>query len=141
MYTLIYSSEVVKYMGDIDISSMLYAARKDNVEHKITGLLVYSNEHFLHVIEGEKEVIEKCYEVIERDRRHQNLKILFEKEIDARQFDGWSLGFKHIADEELNNHPLLLPFFKDDGDAIFTNECYDYLAGFRSEEECAEAFY
>ena len=127
MYTLIYSSEVVKYMGDIDISSMLYAARKDNVEHKITGLLVYSNEHFLHVIEGEKEVIEKCYEVIERDRR--------------RQFDGWSLGFKHIADEELNNHPLLLPFFKDDGDAIFTNECYDYLAGFRSEEECAEAFY
>ena len=98
MYTLIYDSDVVKYIEDLDISSMLYAARKDNVEHKITGILIYSNGHFFHVLEGEKSAVKKCFEVIERDRRHQNLKVLLEKEIEERQFPGWSLGFKHIPD-------------------------------------------
>ena len=141
MYTLIYSSEVVKYMGDIDISSMLYAAREDNAEHKITGLLIYSNEHFLHVIEGEKDAVKQCYEVVERDRRHQNLNILMEKEINERQFTGWNLGFKHIPDEELDNHPLLASFLKGESGAPFTEACYDYLVSFRLEEECEEAFY
>lgn len=141
MYTLIYSSEAVKYMGDLDISSLLYAARQNNTEHKISGLLIYSNERFLHVMEGDKEDVEKCYEFISRDRRHQNLKILFEKDIDARQFEGWSLGFKHIPDEELNNHPLILPFLKGEADMDFTDEVYNYIVSFKTEQECAEAFY
>ena len=141
MYTLIYCSDIVKYIQDLDISSMLYAARKNNSEHKITGLLIYSNEHFFHIIEGEEGAVKKCYELINRDRRHKNLKILLEKEISERQFPGWSLGFKHIPDAELNNHPLLAPFLKGESDASFSDELYDYLVSFRSEEECGEAFY
>lgn len=88
MHTLIYSSGVEPYLGDIDISSLLYAARLSNAEHKITGVLLHINGKFIQVLEGEEAPVKKLYEIICRDRRHKNMKVLLEKDIDERQFDG-----------------------------------------------------
>ena len=81
MHTLIYSSGIEPYLGDIDISSLLYAARQSNAEHKITGILLHINGKFIQVLEGEEAPVKKLYEIIDRDRRHKNLKILLEKDM------------------------------------------------------------
>ncbi len=140
MYTLVHSSEIEPYLGDIDISSLLYAARQSNAEHKITGILLHINGKFIQVLEGEETSVKKLYEIISRDRRHKNLKVLLEKEIDERQFDGWCLGFKNITEDELNEHPILKSFVEGQiSDDI--SEIYDFLVGLKSDQECCEAFY
>lgn len=140
MYTLIYSSGVETYLGDIDISSLLYAARQSNAEHKITGILLHMNGKFIQVLEGEESSVKKLYELISRDRRHKNLKVLLEKEIDKRQFDGWNMGFKNITENELKEYPVLKSYI-DDKTLDETSGIYDFLVGLNADQECSEAFY
>ena len=139
MYTLIYSSGIEPYLGDIDIPSLIYAARQSNVEHKITGILLHINGKFIQVLEGEEASVKKLYEIISRDRRHKNLKILLEKEIDDRQFDGWDMGFKNITEKELNEHPILKSYLEDKA-SDNSSDVYNFLVGLNSDQECCEAF-
>ena len=145
MYTLIYSSQIETYLGDIDISSLVYAARQSNADHKITGILLFLNDRFIQVLEGEKQDVKKLYDVIRQDRRHKNLKVLLEKDIDKRQFDGWNLGFKYIRDDELDNYPLLKSVVENEttvnDESGLPDEIYNSLIDFKSEPECSEAFY
>ena len=96
-------------------------------------------------LKEKKSLSGKHFEIVSRDRRHENLKILLEKEIDERQFPGWSLGFKYIPVKELDNYPQLVPLLKDGGSTSeapdFSDEIYDYIAGFSSEAECCDAFF
>lgn len=140
MYTLIYSSGVESYLGDIDISSLLYAARQSNAKHKITGIFLNINGKFIQVIEGEESAVKKLYEIISRDRRHKDLSVLLEKEIGKRKFDGWNLGFKNITEGELEKYPVLKSFLEDHA-AVDSNDLYDFLVEFDNEQECCEAFY
>jgi Sensors of blue-light using FAD len=140
MYTIIYSSGIEPYLGDIDISSLLYAARQRNAEHKITGILLHFNGKFIQVLEGEESTVKKLYENISSDRRHKNLKVIFEKEIDKRQFDGWNMGFKNISEKELEENPILKSFI-DDQVSADSGEMYNFLAGLNADKECCEAFY
>lgn len=140
MYTLIYSSGIESYLGDIDISSLLYAARQSNAQHKITGVLLHVNGKFIQLLEGEEATIKKLYEIICRDRRHKNLKVILEKEIDRRQFEGWAMGFKNITDDELNKYPALKSCFEDSGSDV-ADEVYQYLIDLKNDPECSEAFY
>ncbi len=140
MHTLIYSSGIESYLGDIDISSLLYAARQSNAEHKITGVLLHINGKFIQVLEGEEAPVKKLYEIIDRDRRHKNLKILLEKDIDERQFNGWDMGFKNITEKELSEHPIIKSFLEDNAPDN-SSDVYNYLVGLNSDQECCEAFY
>ncbi len=140
MHTLIYSSEVETYLGDIDISSLLYAARQSNAEHKVTGVLLHHNGNFIQVLEGEEETIKRLYETILKDRRHKNIKLLLEKEIDKRQFNGWDMGFKNITDEDLDNYPVLKSVIEKQT-AEDSSHVYDFLVGLNRDQECIEAFY
>jgi len=140
MYTLVYRSEIESYLGDIDISSMIYAARESNAAHKITGIFLHINGKIIQLLEGEEVVVKKLYEIIGRDRRHKNLKILLEKEIDTRQFDGWDMGFKNITKDKLNEYPVLKSCLEDDT-SDNSDSLYNFLIELNCEQECQDAFY
>jgi len=98
---LIYASQSVRPMSESDLIALLKEARKNNEILGLTGLLLYSNQSFLQVLEGEVEKIDGLYTRIEKDQRHRALRLLMRAPIDSRKFEGWSMGFEHVDEEDL----------------------------------------
>lgn len=75
----------------------------------MSGLLLYCNQSFLQVLEGETEPVEALYQKIEKDPRHDKLRLLSRAPITVRKFPEWSMGFEHVDEDVLIE---TLPGFK-----------------------------
>ncbi len=90
---LIYVSEVVNAFDESDVQQILAAARKNNDKLGVTGMLCFHNHYFLQCLEGARSEVNKIYQEILKDPRHFNIVLLEYKEIAAREFDAWSMGY------------------------------------------------
>jgi hypothetical protein len=79
------------------LAVILAQARSLNEQNHITGVLVYGQQQFMQLIEGEEAVIAELYERIARDPRHQNVFKLADKAIAARSFSQWSMAFEQLS--------------------------------------------
>ena len=109
LYRLIYASQATGPQSDGDLVALLKEARANNALRGVTGLLLYSSQSFLQVLEGAKEDVEAIYAKIEQDRRHQSIRLLTRSTVESRKFDQWSRGFEHIDEDQLAK---ALPGFK-----------------------------
>jgi hypothetical protein len=98
--SLVYISKAAHPFKDKDLEILLAKAREANQKLKITGMLIYREDEFLQVLEGEKESVKMLYGKIQKDARHNNVKILLEENIYARKFDQWSMAFKKLGKNE-----------------------------------------
>jgi len=97
---IVYVSFSNKSLTEDEIVQLLKEVRAKNKAQDVTGLLLYNNEAFIQVIEGEKESIHTLYELIKKDTRHTNVVKLLEEPIEARAFPDWSMGFQRITKKE-----------------------------------------
>jgi len=76
------------------LREILETSRTRNTEHGITGALCADVEggHFMQVLEGGRESVNRLYENLMRDPRHTGLTLLHYAEIEARRFAGWRMG-------------------------------------------------
>ena len=88
-------------MSTADLSRLLEECREYNAAHGVTGMLLYSNETFIQVLEGEDRVIDELLDRIEEDARHTDIKLLSRRRIEKREYSGWSMSFKRLADRDL----------------------------------------
>lgn len=114
MYQLIYASTATREMTEHDLSALLEQARAKNERLEITGLLLYRTGAFIQVLEGEKETVDQLFSTIEADERHEDVIRLRENAADAREFPDWSMGFRHINDEDVSRLPGFSSFMQDD---------------------------
>jgi hypothetical protein len=116
------------------INSIRNISSAKNSKHGITGMLVYSNEVFIQILEGMKMNVDITYKIIESDDRHQNIKVLFEQDINERCFPDWAMRFEYSETLNLNALNKVLNF---QGKNIVLNneEIYDLFKGFLEEEE------
>ncbi len=90
---LIYASTAVHPQSEADLIHILKNARDKNLQHAVTGMLIYRDGIFLQVIEGAFEDVDLIWQVIQDDKRHTNILVVLEQEIKARDFPEWSMGF------------------------------------------------
>lgn len=90
---LLYTSHETEPMGTLGLFNLLNDARLRNVERGITGHLVYSEGVFTQCIEGAPASIERLWQSLQKDLRHQDLQILCRGPIEARRFGDWSMAF------------------------------------------------
>jgi hypothetical protein len=90
---LIYTSSAAKDFSETHLSFLLLSARKNNQAAGVTGILLYDAGSFLQVLEGEGATIEALYRRIGRDPRHVRVSRLLARDIVAREFGEWSMGF------------------------------------------------
>ena len=130
---IIYASAATVDFNKDDIRRLLERSRTHNKAHNISGMLLYYNRSFFQIIEGPEDEIEKLYKRIEKDNRHNLVKLITE-EIPQRDFKDWTMGFADITYSELGTIPGLNDFFKE-------GKCYcdlqkgrakDLLHAFRS---------
>jgi hypothetical protein len=100
MIELIYHSEANHNLTPEDISNILKTARDFNFENNITGCLLYHNNEFLQIIEGEREIVQELFASIEKDKRHSSVSLLAKDGKNERMFSGWSMAFDEFNSPE-----------------------------------------
>jgi len=79
------------------IESILEQSRKNNPRQGITGILCYTNDVFIQVLEGGRDEVCELFNGIVRDDRHRNVRILVYEEIAERRFCNWTMGHVDIS--------------------------------------------
>lgn len=90
---LSYLSEAVSDMSFLGLMRLLESARAFNQQNGITGILLYDNQQFGQIIEGERANIIKVWKRIQEDKRHHRIELLEIREISERSFPDWLLRF------------------------------------------------
>ncbi len=106
---LLYASRAAAPLTTPVVDSILAQSRAHNPKHGITGILCYSNDLFLQVLEGGRDEVCELYNTIVRDDRHSNVRILCFEEITERHFGTWTMGHVDVATV---NPSLLLKYAK-----------------------------
>ncbi len=98
---LLYVSRAVDPESESTTQSILDSARKYNAANGITGVLCYGGGLYLQAIEGGRMQVNKLYNHIVCDQRHEDVVLLVYQEITERRFGGWTMGQVNLA--KLNN--------------------------------------
>lgn len=101
-------------MSTGELQTLLQECRENNARMGITGMLLYGNQTFVQVLEGEEPTVNALLETIKRDPRHTNVQLLQRKTIERREYSDWSMGFKRVSGEDLENLEGLNNFFEKD---------------------------
>lgn len=101
LYSLVYISKTTETWTDSGLKDLVSNAVSFNIESEITGMLIFMNDRFIQVLEGEEKVVKSLYQSICKDPRHEKQLILVEHPIHKRNFVGWSMGYKKINTDQL----------------------------------------
>lgn len=99
MIHLIYVSSANSEMSEDDLLQLLEECRSRNLKQHVTGMLLYIGGNFIQVLEGEEKDVEEIYDSITRDDRHSGLIVMLKEQIKERVFPDWTMGFKHLSNE------------------------------------------
>ncbi len=96
MFHIIYVSTAVEPMSKRDLMELLHTSRVNNKSNRVTGMLLYKNDFFIQVIEGDETRVTELMATIKNDTRHKNIDILREEYIQSREFPDWTMGFQNL---------------------------------------------
>ena len=103
MYRLIYKSRSKTPIDWELVNSILESSQKGNTEIGISGVLLATKKHFLQIIEGSFEEVNKLYSSIVKDPRHDEVQLISFTCIENRIFESWAM---HGIDVFNLNHEL-----------------------------------
>ena len=88
----LYASRAAGPIVAATIDSILGQSRSHNSATGITGILCFSGDTFIQVLEGGRDEVSELYNSIVRDDRHTNVRLLAFEEIGVRKFNSWTMG-------------------------------------------------
>ena len=77
----------------LEIQQVLASSRRNNAADGITGALMFNRGCFAQVLEGPRPALERTFERIQRDPRHEDVLLLQFERIQERGFPDWSMAF------------------------------------------------
>ena len=114
MYQLNYHSKSKSELTFTHLENILETAVTVNAEKDISGCLVYHNNNFVQILEGEKKDVLDVFEKIKTDKRHFDVCLLWENHVDKRYFKRWDMAFykpdDKFASQFVENLVLLSTF-------------------------------
>ena len=88
----LYASRSLKPLPTALLDEVLEQSRRNNPRHGITGLLCFTSDMFVQVIEGGRDEVCELFNRIVRDDRHHQVRLLTYEEISERKFGSWTMG-------------------------------------------------
>ena len=89
---LMYASRATETVRPEALHAILKKSTHNNPGVGVTGVLCFSGEIFLQVLEGGRSQVSKLYNRIAQDPRHTDVVLLSYDEIEERSFAGWAMG-------------------------------------------------
>jgi len=103
---LSYLSEAVSDMSFLGLMRLLESARAFNQKNGISGILLYDNQQFGQIIEGERASVMKAWKRIQEDKRHHRVELLEIREISEKSYADWLLRF-YGGESLVRDYPAL----------------------------------
>jgi len=103
MIQITYISRTTEPMSPESLLALLQQCLTNNASSGVTGMLLYGNQTFLQVLEGDEKAVDDLVEKISKDARHSAVQLLHRRPIERRQYADWSMGFKRMSDSELKH--------------------------------------
>ena len=110
---LLYISRATGAITTTVTGSILESARVHNRVAGITGVLCQGQGLFIQILEGERSTVNRLYNTIIKDKRHQNVELVAIEEIQTRKFPNWSMAHVVISEKDpivQLKHPEFDPF-------------------------------
>jgi hypothetical protein len=95
---LVYVSAARKLFDEAALSTLLAQCQRNNARLGVTGMLLYSDGNFMQAVEGDAAAIDTLIATIAQDERHGRMTVLLRMPIEQRQFAGWSMALRRLAD-------------------------------------------
>lgn len=92
LVSLMYVSRSLVDPDGPEMDAIAAQSQRNNGRCGLSGFLYYDNEAFVQVLEGPREDVERIYETIESDPRHDRVSLLTRQPLRQRAFGGWSMG-------------------------------------------------
>lgn len=106
---LVYVSVRKSNCTEEEINKILKACERNNDKLDITGVLLYSDTHFVQYLEGVYKEIMNLYDKIKGDNRHKNVVLITTGNIKERTFPSWEMGAKKINEMNVQFDTELSP--------------------------------
>jgi len=90
MLQIVYASTPTDFSAP-SVLNILLTARQFNTMHGITGALIYRDDIFLQLIEGDSVTVRNVMKRIVVDERHSDVNILSERNVPSRTFTNWTM--------------------------------------------------
>ena len=96
LFHLGYVSTETGDLGSDGMVELLTEAQRINTSRDITGLLLHRERSFYQVLEGSEDMVRQTFDSIAKDERHTGIDVLFEGEVNEREFPNWQMGFLNL---------------------------------------------
>ncbi len=106
---IVYASQAIKPVDSAALQAILEKARTRNEQEDVTGFLLYADESFLQILEGDSAVLDATFARISADTRHQGMRLLQRSPISRRRFGNWTMGFDMPDAQSLGTLPGYQP--------------------------------
>ena len=100
LHEILYVSKLAADAPISVVADIAVKSRSANLNHDITGLLVFDGMRFCQQIEGSQTEVAALMERIRCDPRHTDIEILHDAPLAERRFKRWSLGYTPVEDVE-----------------------------------------
>jgi hypothetical protein len=100
LHQIIYISTAQPMLTEDVLLELLSESQKRNAAREITGLLLLSDGNIIQIIEGPEDAAKALYEKISRDPRHRGVTLMTSRDIEARDFPNYKMGFKRARSKE-----------------------------------------
>jgi hypothetical protein len=94
--------------------TILRSAKAHNAANGITGVLCQGRGVYLQVLEGERNQIDTLYARIVQDKRHHNVVLRQQADINRRRYGHWAMAhvdMAHLPDEQAaQQNPAFDPY-------------------------------
>ncbi len=94
---LLYASRAVDTIDHEALLAILKKSKANNPAIGVTGVLCFSGGIFLQALEGGRVAVNRLYNRIASDPRHNDVVLLCYEEIGERRFAGWSMGQVNVS--------------------------------------------
>lgn len=94
LHAIVYVSSATTLPDSAALRHLLLRARQRNLEHGITGLLMYADGNFMQYIEGPLAPLMHIYQLIRRDPMHHTLIEMFNEAVPEREFCDWAMAYR-----------------------------------------------
>jgi len=91
------SISTLETSGNDEIASIWSTAQSRNPELGLTGVLIFSGDHFAQFLEGPDAGLETMKASIFKDQRHRDILTLQSQSTEGRRYGRWSLAYSGRA--------------------------------------------
>lgn len=94
MTQLVFASTATQLMQPADLVFLLEEVRARCERLNVTGMSLYHEGSFLHVLEGDEETVTRLYATFDSNGYHKGITMLMQLTVPEREFSDWSMSWR-----------------------------------------------